>query len=301
MDWPTLPPLASLRAFAAFGQTGSFQRAGEALNVSHAVIGQQVRALEERLGVALVIRSGRAMGLTQAGEALARDLDSAFRAIRQATDAVSGADATRALQVTSTPAFAVSWLMPRISAFRHEHPEIELMLNPTPQVVELAPGGVDVALRYGSGRWPGLDVQPLLPTSIVVVAARKLIGDRRFGHPCDMLDLPWLQEFGTNEVSDWLEEHGVTTSRPTSITHLPGNLVLESLRAGEGVTAMARAFVEADIAEGRLVVLFEDPKTGGGYHIVTRPGVMRPPLKAFVRWLRREAARGQPRPALTPV
>lgn len=300
MDWRSLPSLAALRAFAAFGQAGSFQRAGEALNVSHAAIGQQVRALEERLGVALVSRTGRAMGLTQTGETLARDLDEAFRTIGRAVDEVSGADATRALQVTATPAFAVSWLMPRISAFRHEHPEVELMLNPSPKVVELAPGGIDVALRYGSGRWPGLEVQPLLPTSIVVVAARDLIGDRTLGDPKDMLDLPWLQEFGTNEVSEWLDQHGVTASRPTSIIHLPGNLVLEGLRAGEGVTAMARAFIERDIADSRLVVLFEDIRAGSGYHIVTRPGVMRPPLKAFVGWLRREAARDPVQPALTP-
>jgi len=299
MDWHTLPPLSALRAFAAFGQTGSFQKAGAALNVSHAAIGQQVRALEERLGVALVARSGRSMGLTEAGEALARDLDTAFGAIGRAVDEVSGADAVRALQVTTTPAFAVSWLMPRISAFRHEHPEIELMLNATPQVVELAPGGVDIALRYGSGDWPRLQVEPLLPTSIVIVAARQLIGDRTPSDPREMLEYPWLQELGTNEVSEWLEQRGVVAPRPANITHLPGNLVLEGLRAGEGITAMARAFVERDVADGRLVVLFEDDRCCGGYHIVTRPGVMRPPLRAFVAWLRREAARAPGRRALT--
>ena len=71
----------------------------------------------------------------------------------------------------------MGWLMPRLSDFRHEHPEIELMLNPTAQFVELAPGGIDVAVRYGGGVWRGLDAELLLPTTIVIVAAPSLIGD----------------------------------------------------------------------------------------------------------------------------
>jgi LysR family glycine cleavage system transcriptional activator len=299
MDWRSLPPLSALRAFAAFGQTGSFQRAGTALNVSHAAIGQQIRALEDRLGIALVIRAGRSMGLTPAGEALVHELDTAFRAMSRAVDEATGADATRPLQVTMTPSFAVSWLMPRISAFRHEHPEIEMMLNPTPDLIPLEPGGVDVALRFGQSDWPGLRVEPLLTTSIAVVAARSLIGDRTITEPQDILQFPWLQELGTNEISEWLERQGVVAPRPANVIHLPGYLVLEGLRAGEGVTATARAFVERDVAAGRLVVLFEDLRTGCAYHIVTRPGVMRPPLKAFVGWLRRQAA-AEP-PAATPA
>lgn len=296
-----MPPLSALRAFAAFGQHGSFQAAAAALSVSHPAIGQQVRALESRLGVALVVRDGRGMTTTPAGERLVRELDAGFRAIANAVDEASGADATRPLQVTMTPSFAVSWLMPRISAFRHEHPEVELMLNPTPELVPLRPGGVDLALRFGDGHWPGYEVEPLLMTSIVVVAARRLLGERRISEPRDMLAFPWLQELGTSEITDWLERSGVVAPRPANVIHLPGNLVLEGLRAGDGVTATARAFVERDVEAGRLVVLFEGVRTGGGYHIVTRPGVLRPPLKAFVRWLRREAAAEPPArtPALT--
>ena len=155
MDWRSLPSLSALRAFAALAQTGSFTRAGEALNVSHAAVSQQVRALEERLGVPLLPRDGRRGVLTAEGERLAAALDTAFLAIGRAVDEVTGADAWRPLQVTTTSAFAMSWLMPRLSEFRHEHPQIELMLNPTAQLVELAPGGVDVAIRFGRGSGAG--------------------------------------------------------------------------------------------------------------------------------------------------
>jgi LysR family glycine cleavage system transcriptional activator len=90
-------------------------------------------------------------------------------------------------------------------------------------------------------------------------------------------------------MSNWLRQRGVLAPKTGNITHLPGHMLLEALRSGEGVTATSMTFVERDVAEGRLVVLFEDMRPDAGYYIVTRPGVMRPPLKAFVGWLRRHA------------
>jgi LysR family glycine cleavage system transcriptional activator len=204
-------------------------------------------------------------------------------------DALADTGSVRPLQVTMTPAFAVSWLMPRISDFRLQHPDIELMLNPTAEVVALAPGGVDVAIRFGDGKWKGLDAEPLLPTTFAIVAARSLVGDREFVDPEQLIDYPWLQELGTNELSLWLERQGVIAPGKLDITHLPGYMVLDGLRRGDGVTASARKFLEADIAAGNLRVLFEDARPGSGYYIVTRHGAMRPPLKVFVSWLRRHA------------
>ena len=100
------PPLSALRAFAALAETGSFTKAGEALNVSHAAISQQVRALEERLGVPLLPRDGRRGALTAEGERLAAALHAGFGGIARAVDELTGGDALRPLQVTTTPAFA---------------------------------------------------------------------------------------------------------------------------------------------------------------------------------------------------
>jgi LysR family glycine cleavage system transcriptional activator len=289
MDWRTLPSLSALRAFAALAETGSFSAAGQALSVSHAAVSQQVRALEERLGVALVTRQGRRASLTPEGKRLAGALEEAFLTVRRAVDELTGADLTRPLHVTTTQSFASSWLMPRLSEFRQEHPRVELMIQPTVEVMDLSPGGVDVAIRYGRGRWPGLESTLLLPTSFVMAASTKLVGDRCITEPADLLDLPWLQELGTDEVSVWLRSRGVDAPARASITHLPGHLVLQGLLNGDGVSPTARELVERDIEEGRLVVLFEEDGTEQGYYIVTRPGVMRPPLKAFVAWLKRHA------------
>jgi LysR family glycine cleavage system transcriptional activator len=170
------------------------------------------------------------------------------------------------------------------------------MLNPTHEVVELAAGGVDLAIRYGRGRWRGLESELLVPTTFVLVGAPALIGDRRIADPRDILDLPWLQELGTTEMSAWLRDRGVIAPKKENVTHLPGHLVLEAVRNGDGVSLSARVNIERDLAAGRLVVLFEDEEPGLGYYLVTRPGVQRPPLKTFVAWLRRQA----PRPPAAP-
>lgn len=288
MDWLTLPPLAALRAFAALAETGAYTRAGAALNVSHAAVSQQVRALEDRLGVRLVRREGRGAALTPEGERLALALDAGFGGIRRAIDDLTGGDPTRPLHVTMTHAFAASWLMPRLAEFRHDHPGIELMLNPTTEVLPITPGGVDAAIRFGAGAWPGLASELLLRTSNVIVAARSLVGDEGFDRPEDLLDLPWLQEYGLDEIGPWIARRGVPGPRPEGVTHLPGHLALEAVRAGSGVCATVRVFVEDDVAAGRLRILFEEQRPGWGYHVVTRPGVMRPPLRAFTAWLRRQ-------------
>lgn len=291
MDWRSMPSLSALRAFAALAEAGSFTRAGEALNVSHAAISQQVRGLEERLGVALILRDRRG-ALTPEGERLATALQGAFATIERAVAEVSGSDAWRPLQVSTTSAFAISWLMPRLSEFRVEHPEVELMVNPTSELVDLTPGGVDVAIRFGRGGWRGLDSELLLPSTMVMVAAPALIAGRRISEPGDIVTLPWLQELGTSEMSNWMRDHGVVRPRGDSLTHLPGHLLLEALRTGDGVSVTSRVTVERDLDAGRLVVLFEEELDGLGYHIVTRPGVLRPPLRAFASWLRRHRRDG---------
>ncbi|WP_428651100.1 LysR family transcriptional regulator [Roseibium sp.] len=291
MDWRSLPSLNSLRTFAAVAEKKSLSGAGRALNVTHAAVSQQVRSLESVLGLQLVVREGRGVALTPEGDLLYSGLSEGFGKIQETVEALTREDSARPLNITTTPSFAVSWLMPRINDFRLNHPGIELMLNPTSEVVEMTPGGVDLAIRYGNGDWPGLEAELLLSSKFVVVGASCLIGDIEITRPEDLLQFHWLQELGSNELTLWMERQGVVPKSRMNITHLPGYMVLEGLRRGEGISATARVFVEPDIAAGNLKLLFEDEVyPGTGYHLVTRPGVKRPPLKAFLSWLRKMRA-----------
>ncbi|WP_170603350.1 LysR family transcriptional regulator [Ruegeria arenilitoris] len=288
MNWKSLPPLTSLRAFAAFAEKKNVVQAGVALNVSHAAISQQLRVLEEHMGVALLDRSGKTMSLTAEGEHLARALHLGFGAIGVAVEELVRSGSDRPVHVSLTSSFAASWLMPRLPAFRAVHPEIGLILDPSPELVELRPGGVDIAIRYGEGGWSGVDSQMLLRSPMVIVAAPELLEDKSDWTPADLAELPWLQEVGTTEASMWLAGRGAEIGPGAGRIEVPGNLVLDGLRAGQGVTITVRHFVEQDILNGRIVELYSEPDAAG-YHIVTARSPMRAEVKTFVGWLKRQA------------
>ncbi|PSL22246.1 LysR family transcriptional regulator [Shimia abyssi] len=286
MDWSNLPPLSAMRAFAAYADKGSVQAAGTALNVSHSAISQQIRGLEQHLGLALLDRTGRAAVLTREGQLLAEALLGGFATMVERVSALTEQENERPLHLTTTPTFAANWLMPRLSTFRAAHPEIDMMIDPTPNLADPSPGAIDLAIRYGDGNWPGLASELLLQTSIAVVAAPSLIGTRNAGLPSDLLQFPWLQELGTSESSIWLEQHGVIEGELAGIIHLPGNLMLDAARSGQGIAVTARAWIEEDLRSGRLRLLFEDDKHKG-YHIVSHLSVVRLATRHFRSWLRK--------------
>ncbi|MCT4557050.1 MAG: LysR family transcriptional regulator [Pelagimonas sp.] len=287
MDWHEFPPLTALRAFHAYANKGSVEKAGQALSVSHAAISQQIRTLESHLNIPLLDRTSRPMRMTDAGEALSKSLTMGFGEIARCIETLTDQGSERPIQISVTPSFASSWLMPRLPSWREKHPDISLMIDPSPRIHKLEPGGIDIAIRYGNGDWPGLEAEPLIASPIVVVAAPSLVGNRTFETPEDLRHLHWLQELGTSETTTWLAQSGITEGPSAGLTNLPGHLMLEAARQGQGIAIAAKLFVEQDLKAGRLRVLFEHD-LGKSYHIVTRPGPLRPAVKSLCHWLRRQ-------------
>lgn len=286
-----MPPLAALRGFAAYAEAGNVSDAGAKLNVSHAAISQQIRALEGFLETPLLERSARKAELTQEGVRLARAVEAGFGAIWREIEELTTTGRARPVVVSATPAMASSWLLPRLGGFRAAYPGVDLMIDASAEVKPLKPGGVDVALRYGDGRWPGLEADLLVWSPVVVVAAPSLLAALPEDGITGLARYPWLQELGTTEASDFLRRQGTLPAPGLGMVSLPGNLMLEAARTGQGLAAMSRVSVEADLEAGRLVELVHD-EMRKGYYIVTLPGPHRPALKAFLRWLKRQADRG---------
>ena len=284
MIWSDLPSFSSLRAFAAVAETDSYSKAGTRLNVTQAAISQQIKSLERWLGITLVVRVGRGIALTAEGARLARDLDKGFAIIREGIEALTGADAARPVQITTSPAFAAEWLMPRIPEFQYLHPDITLMLNPSVDIMELKPGGIDLAIRYKDRRRPENGVTPVLISDTVVIGTPSLIGNRKFDNPAALMDMPWLEELGTTGVADWFDHRGVTVDRPLAISQMPGNLIMQAVRRGDGITHTLRTFFNDEIQSGAVVELFSEPAFAI-FYVETAPGVMRPAVKTFLSWL----------------
>lgn len=291
MKWSDLPSLSSLRAFSAVAEHKNYTHAGRALNVTHGAVIQQIKALENHIGVGLVMRDGRGVRLTPEGAALAQDLSLGFASIFKGVENLSSASAKSPVQVTMSPAFATSWLMPRLVSFQKRHPDITLLLNPTQDVIELKPGGIDLAISYTDQRRPIEGADILFKADMVVVGTPDLVGETEMDNAEQLKLLPWLQELGTEEVADWMQLQGVTLERSLMISHMPGNLIMEAVRRGDGVTYTPRPFVEADIRSGRLVELFNRPKFGC-FYIRQRPGATRPSVKSFIKWLKLQS--GEP-------
>ncbi len=291
MDWSALPPLSSLKAFEAAARHLSFSVAGRELNVTHAAVAQQVRRLEEWLASDLIYREGRGLALTEQGQLLSARLTQGFETLAEGLEELSRREEARAVKISMTPSFAGSWMMGRLGAFRSAHPEIELMLSPSPHLVDLKRDGFDLAIRFGRGDWPGLVVDPFLPSRFRIVAAPELLGGKRLENPADLAKLPWINELGLDELGTWLQSRGLEGIKAEQgVLHLPGHMVQQAVREGQGVACTAGVFVEEDIREGRLVSLFdndEDEETG--YFLVRRTGPLRGALKTVVGWLKAEA------------
>lgn len=283
-----MPPLSALRAFSVLADTGSVVAAADRLGVTHAAVSQQIRGLEKALDLALVSRSGRGVELTDEGRHLAEGLRAGFGEIGRIVRDVTAAQDERALHLTTTPMFASAWLVPRLGRFRAANPQVDLVLDPSPELRKLEPGGYDVAIRHGTAHWPGFDSVLLLPVALVVVAAPSVLRGHDLTDPETLTRLPWLSELGHNEALDFLARHNVPQLRRGGMVHLPGNLMLEAARAGQGLAVASEGLVTDDLEQGRLQVVLRDT-TPRGYYLLTRPGIQRPPLRAFVRWVQREA------------
>ena len=289
IDWRTLPPLTALRAFAATAELRSFSQAARVLGVTPAAVTQQVRALEDQLGRALVQRDGRGVSLTKDGEHLAEALGEGFAAMVRGVEALRAGEADRPVRVSLTATFAAQWLMPRLRDFWEQHPDIGLSLQPDARVVDLHREGMDLAIRYGTGDWPGVDAAYLTSARLVIAGAPSVLGDRVRLSPEDMRDMDWILQRNWPEQDAYLRQLGLEPDDLSSTDVSSEELVIAAARQGLGLAVESFALIEADVEDGRLRVVHESREKLPAYFIVTLPGPHRAAARAFLKWLKTQA------------
>ena len=286
MDWRRIPSLTALRAFEATARLLSFSAAARELNVTHAAIAQHVRALEAEFGETLVVRSGRGMNVTDKGALLAKGLQSGFETIAQTVRDMQDYTDNRPLNVSLTPAFASSWLMPRIGSFWTEHPDITVNLSPTYQLVDLAKDNFDLAIRFGDGRWPGCDAEFLTKGDLVVIGHPDLINNPDANSISDVAGFTWFfEQVYERERRMVVAQEGFDLDAARINTLASSDLVFAAVSAKLGVSAMTHALVKPKIDAGELQAVCYLETDGLGYHLVTRKGVETQSLKVFKKWL----------------
>lgn len=286
MDWRHIPSLSALRAFDAMARLGGFSKAARELNVTHAAVAQHVRALEAELRQALVLREGRGMALTAAGEVLAAALQNGFAEIARGVNDTRDYGQERPLQIALTPSFAENWLMPRIGSFWEQYPGVKLALIPGYELVDLGRDGFDMAIRYGRGGWEGVAQEYLVSAGNVIVATPEHARGIPCGDVAALRGQKFLLEPGRAEPRLWAAEQGLDLAVEEIELFSSNTMVLAATRAGHGFSLQGRALVEADLEAGRLVCLLETEQTELGYYILTHPGVMPDRLRLFKEWLK---------------
>ncbi|RBP14258.1 LysR family transcriptional regulator [Roseiarcus fermentans] len=295
-----LPPLTALRAFEAVARKLSFARAAEELHVTKAAVAQQVRALEQEIGVPLVARSGRGLALTEAGAAGAPGLAEGFAVLARAARAMREAKGRRFLVINSSPSFAATWLVGRIGRFKGRHPEIDVLLDANPIDDTLDSGTADALIRWGAGDFAGLATTLLFKENVFPVCSPDLLGgDNPLRSPEDLarhtlLHLEWSSAYPSWPAwSDWLKAAG---ARSVEARHgVFFNNMAMAMRAaaqGQGVALSSLAIAADELAAGRLVAPFSTAvATPFGYYFLCRPDEAQAPrIKALRDFLVEEAA-----------
>jgi DNA-binding transcriptional LysR family regulator len=182
----------------------------------------------------------------------------------------------------------VEWLMPRISTFQQKHPDITLLLNPTSEVIQPQADGIDLAIRYMDLRRLKAGARVHLKSDMVVVGAPGLVSGRNLDDPSTFIDLPWLEELGTNEVSEWFSRQRIVPTKPLMVSQMPGNLIMQAVRRGDGLTYTVGAFFDQELRSGSMVKLFSEAQFGA-FYLETAARISRRPVEIVVEWLLSEA------------
>ncbi len=284
-----LPPLNALRAFEATARHLSVKNAAEELCVTPGAVSQLLKALELHLGVALFRRVNRGVFLTDAGQNYLPAVRNAFRQIAEATRRVATAADTGILTVSTTPFFASAWLVPHLEDFQRVHPEIDLQVLTGKGLADFSRDGVDVAVRHGLGRYPGLVSERLFAVEMIPVAAPSLAA--RFPAPTRSQDLttwPHVHDADRKDWHLWFQAQGIEDiGPPRGPAFDDSGLLLKAVLAGQGAGLAPAAMAALDLAEGRLVKLADVawPEAYAYYLVCPEASCNRPKIIAFRTWI----------------
>jgi LysR family glycine cleavage system transcriptional activator len=284
-----LPPLGGLRAFEAAARHGSIAGAAVELGVTPGAVSQQVKALEDHLGLALFERRPQSLALTAAGRRYASPLTDAFDAIAAATSRLDAPQRRTVITVAMPTLFAVGWLMPRLDRFHAGHLAIELRLRSSHREAEPGTEGVDAAIRHGRAGWGAATCIYLFNDGLVPVCSPAYARARLpplAGHTV------LVAETAADAWAAWCAATGTEDQPAQRLVFGDDGLVIQAALNGLGVGLVDRRLAEEPLREGRLVAAAEVAPLVRGtawYLVAAADRAGDPPFAAFAGWLLAEA------------
>lgn len=291
-----LPPARSLAVFEDAGRTLNFSATARNLGVTQAAVSKRIQQLEQQWDLLLFVRSGRGLALTASGRKLHEAVSGGLTQIANAIEEALPRFEAGRVTITTTIALASVWLMPRLAKFRAEHPDIDIRLIATDEVLDLAGEGIDVGLRYGIAPWQGVQAQHLFDVSLFPVASQSYLATLQpLLQPSDIaaatllhLDEPNSQDA---DWAVWFEATGVANFKPRGelrFNNYP--LLVQAAVSGQGIALGWGYVIDDFLASGALVQCFPTSRRlEHAFFLVTPAEAQpRPEVEAFTNWIQRD-------------
>ncbi|MDN7589545.1 LysR substrate-binding domain-containing protein [Burkholderia seminalis] len=303
--------LGALHCFETAGRLLSFTKTAQAFNLTQSAVSQQIRNLEDRLGYPLFVRQARGLRLTEKGAVLLGTMSGAFGDIQRTLQALGMSDAP--LQVSCLPSLALQWLMPRLTAFHRQQPNVSVRVQAEFQVLDreaMETGDIDVAVRYDPVQYGRLHAEVILDEILFPVATPAYLARHpafASGASPDGVVLlhdaaPWVGAPEFVEWRTWLE-----AVRPAWLGHLGGpqfnfsSLAITAALNHQGVAMGRAALVHDELASGRLVDVFGVQVRAPARYMLLSRNPDDPRTAAFSNWLKAECVRfGEARSSVPP-
>lgn len=291
-----LPPFSAVRAFEAAARHLSFKAAAGELCVTQSAISHQVKGLETFLSATLFHRNANGVKLTRSGADYFGDLSLIFDSLNATTERIRGVDIAGPLSLRATPGFTTRWLLPRMGSFNSAYPEIELELSTTDDPMHFSNDGVDILIQYGQEPEEGLRVDPFLTSARLPVCSPKMLTTGAvIEKPEDLARVTLLRDLVGDDWDTWFTRANSTmpkTIKGPRFAHC--ELTMRAAEEGLGVALAYGALINDEIADGKLIKLFDLETPPKVIYSLTCPDnwTNRPRIAAFRNWVFVEAAKG---------
>lgn len=294
----TLPPLDAIRGFVAVARRMSITLAAKDLCLTQSAVSRQIQSLEEHLGTPLLIRKHRAIALTAEGDQLMQLASPWLDRLSEYSESLRQHGRMRPVTVTAPISVTALWILPRLGAFQNAHPNIDVRVSATNDVINLKQEGFDLAIRYARAVDIPAGAERLFGEKVLPVANKNMAA-RAFKKPNAFLDevllefdesaRPWLQ------WSDWLNANGLPNAKPKAYLHLNQyDQLIQAAIDGHGVALGRVALLAPMLKDGRLVAMADNGfgNSDYGYWLINESPSPRSEVQEFRNWIIREVQLG---------
>ncbi|OAT46643.1 AmpR family transcriptional activator [Proteus hauseri ATCC 700826] len=281
-------PLNALRAFEASARHLNFTKAALELYVTQGAVSQQVRMLENRLGVVLFRRLPRGLEMTDDAQILFSVLTNAFSDIERAFKQFERGEYREVVSIAAVGTFAVGWLLPKLAEFKQQHSAIEISLRTNNNIVNLATEGLDFAIRFGEGLWPLTHNKVLFSAPLTVLCSPETA--KRLHHPNDLINENLYRSYREDEWEKWCCAANISTFKVSGSIFDSSRLMVETAIYEGGIALAPAKMFSREIASGQLVQPFPIEIEIGKYwltYLKSKP--LTASMEIFQQWLIDEA------------